>query len=115
MDSQLALISGLTFIIHIVSTLAYSVYIAGTRTKRTAIALPLFNMLTWSRAGTARRPSPGNFYPWRSMICSRIAYAEFVPDEPAASAVLFLEHALAPRSWLERAGPAAYDVMTAFR
>ena len=38
MDAQLAAIFGLTFVIHLVSTLAYSVNIAGTRAKRTAIS-----------------------------------------------------------------------------
>src|SRR5262245_66163968 len=45
MDSQLLLILGLTFVIHIVGTLAYSVRIAGTRTGRIAISLSLFNIL----------------------------------------------------------------------
>jgi hypothetical protein len=44
-DGQLALILGLTFIIHMVGTLAYSVRIAGTRTGRIAISLSLFNIL----------------------------------------------------------------------
>jgi hypothetical protein len=45
MDSQLALIIGLTFIIHLIGTLAYSVRIAGTRTGRIAVSLSLFNIL----------------------------------------------------------------------
>lgn len=41
--------------------------------------------------------------------CSRIAYAELLPDESAASAVLFLEHALA---WFTSLGVAVQAVMT---
>ena len=41
--------------------------------------------------------------------CSRIAYAELLPDESAASAVLFLEHALA---WFASLGIGVDAVMT---
>ena len=41
--------------------------------------------------------------------CSRIAYAELLPDESAASAVLFLDHALA---WFASLGVAVRAVMT---
>ena len=43
MDLQLALICLLTFVIHVVGTLAYSVRIAGVRTQRVAISFALFN------------------------------------------------------------------------
>src|SRR5262249_38126276 len=45
MDKGLLLIFVLTFIIHLIGTLAYSVRIAGTRTRRIAISLSLFNVL----------------------------------------------------------------------
>jgi hypothetical protein len=45
MDGGLVLICGLTFIIHLIGTLAYSVRIAGTRTRRIALSLSLFNIL----------------------------------------------------------------------
>ena len=45
MDKQLLLICALTFIIHIISTLAYSVRIAGIRTRRIAVSLALFSIL----------------------------------------------------------------------
>lgn len=45
MDSGLFLICVLTFIIHLIGTLAYSVRIAGTRTGRIALSLSLFNIL----------------------------------------------------------------------
>lgn len=45
MDSGLLLICGLTFVIHLIGTLAYSVRIAGTRTRRIALSLSLFNIL----------------------------------------------------------------------
>ncbi len=41
--------------------------------------------------------------------CSRVAYAELLPDESAVSAVQFLEHALA---WFGRLGVAVRAVMT---
>src|SRR4051794_24227841 len=46
MDKGLTLIFVLTFVIHLIGTLAYSVRIAGTRTRRVAISLSLFNI--WS-------------------------------------------------------------------
>ena len=45
MDKQLPLICALTFIIHIIGTLAYSVRIAGIRTRRIAVSLALFSIL----------------------------------------------------------------------
>jgi hypothetical protein len=45
MDPGLFVICGLTFVIHLIGTLAYSVRIAGTRTGRVALSLSLFNML----------------------------------------------------------------------
>jgi hypothetical protein len=45
MDKGLLLIFVLTFVIHLIGTLAYSVRIAGTRTHRIAISLSLFNIL----------------------------------------------------------------------
>src|SRR5207344_2651658 len=39
------IICALTFVIHLVGTLAYSVRIAGTRTRRIALSLSLFNIL----------------------------------------------------------------------
>src|SRR5215472_8794254 len=45
MDKGLLLIFALTFVIHLIGTLAYSVRIAGTRTRRIAISLSLFNIL----------------------------------------------------------------------
>jgi hypothetical protein len=45
MDSGLFAICALTFIIHLIGTLAYSVRIAGTRTRRIALSLSLFNIL----------------------------------------------------------------------
>jgi hypothetical protein len=45
MDTQLAIICALTFIIHLVGTLAYSVPIAGVRTRRIAVSFALFNVL----------------------------------------------------------------------
>lgn len=45
MDASLLLICALTFIIHLVGTLAYSVRIAGARTRRIALSLSLFNVL----------------------------------------------------------------------
>jgi len=41
--------------------------------------------------------------------CSRVAYAELLPDESAASAVLFLEHTLA---WFAALGVAVRAIMT---
>ena len=45
MDLQLLFICFLTFVIHIIGTLAYSVRIAGIRTRRIAVSLALFNIL----------------------------------------------------------------------
>lgn len=45
MDLQLAIICSLTFIIHLIGTLAYSVRIAGVRTRRIAVSFALFNVL----------------------------------------------------------------------
>jgi hypothetical protein len=45
MDLQLAFIFCLTFVIHLIATLAYSVRIAGTRTRKIAVSLALFNIL----------------------------------------------------------------------
>jgi len=45
MDAGLLLVCALTFVIHLVGTLAYSVRIAGTRTRRIALSLSLFNIL----------------------------------------------------------------------
>ena len=45
MDTQLLLICSLTFVIHFVGTLAYSVRIAGVRTRRIAVSFALFNIL----------------------------------------------------------------------
>jgi hypothetical protein len=45
MDSGLLVICALTFVIHLIGTLAYSVRIAGSRTRRIALSLSLFNIL----------------------------------------------------------------------
>src|SRR5215831_10672834 len=45
MDLQLAALCAFTFIIHLVGTLAYSVRIAGVRTRRIAVSFALFNIL----------------------------------------------------------------------
>lgn len=45
MDGQLFLLCFLTFVIHLVGTLAYSVRIAGVRTRRIAVSFALFSML----------------------------------------------------------------------
>ena len=45
MDKQLIVICILTFIIHLIGTLAYSVRIAGMRTRRIAVSFALFNIL----------------------------------------------------------------------
>lgn len=45
MDKQLFLICFLTFVIHLIGTLAYSVRIAGVRTKRIAVSMALFSIL----------------------------------------------------------------------
>jgi len=45
MDTQLAVIFILTFLIHLIGTLAYAARIAGTRTGRIAVSFALFNTL----------------------------------------------------------------------
>lgn len=45
MDINLAIIWILTFVIHLIGTLAYSVRIAGVRTRRIAVSFALFNIL----------------------------------------------------------------------
>jgi len=45
MDTNLAIICGLTFVIHLIGTLAYAARIAGVRTGHIATALTLFNLL----------------------------------------------------------------------
>jgi len=45
MDRQLLVICFLTFVIHLIGTLAYSVRIAGVRTRRIAVSLALFSIL----------------------------------------------------------------------
>jgi len=45
MDTNLAIICGLTFVIHLIGTLAYAARIAGIRTGHLATALTLFNLL----------------------------------------------------------------------
>lgn len=45
MDKQLLLICVLTFVIHLIGTLAYSVRIAGIRARRIAVSLALFSIL----------------------------------------------------------------------
>ncbi len=45
MDKPLLFICFLTFVIHIIGTLAYSVRIAGIRTRRIAVSLALFSIL----------------------------------------------------------------------
>jgi len=45
MDLNLAIICVLTFIIHLIGTLAYSIRIAGVQTRRIAVSFALFNIL----------------------------------------------------------------------
>jgi hypothetical protein len=45
MDIQLAVICLLTFVIHFIGTLAYSVPLTGVRTRRIAVSFALFNVL----------------------------------------------------------------------
>jgi hypothetical protein len=45
MDLQLIILCALTFVIHLIGTLAYAVRIAGVRTRRIAISFALFNVL----------------------------------------------------------------------
>ena len=45
MDNQLIVICVLTFVIHLIGTLAYAARIAGVRTRRIAVSFSLFNIL----------------------------------------------------------------------
>jgi hypothetical protein len=45
MDINLVIVCFLTFVIHLIGTLAYSVRIAGVRTRRIAVSFALFNIL----------------------------------------------------------------------
>jgi hypothetical protein len=45
MDTQLLVICGLTFVIHVIATLAYAVRIAGVRTRRIAVSFSLFGII----------------------------------------------------------------------
>jgi hypothetical protein len=45
MDTQLLIICGLTFVIHVIATLAYAVRIAGVRTRRIAVSFSLFGVI----------------------------------------------------------------------
>jgi hypothetical protein len=45
MDAQLAIIILLTFLIHLIGTLAYAARIAGVRTRRIAVSFAIFNLL----------------------------------------------------------------------
>ena len=45
MDLELLLVAFLTFVIHLIATLAYAVRIAGVRTGRIAVSMALFNIL----------------------------------------------------------------------
>ena len=45
MDLRLVILIGLTFVMHLIATLAFSVRIAGTRTGKIALSLALFNIL----------------------------------------------------------------------
>jgi Alternate to MurJ len=45
MDAQLFVICGLTFVIHVIATLAYAVRIAGVRTRRIAVSFSLFGII----------------------------------------------------------------------
>jgi hypothetical protein len=45
MNTQMLILCGLTFVIHLVGTLAYAVRIAGVRTRRLAVSFALFNVL----------------------------------------------------------------------
>ena len=59
MDPQLLLICCLTFVIHLIGTLAYSVRIAGVRTSRIAVSLALFSLL--ALAPCEATTEPGEF------------------------------------------------------
>ena len=45
MDAQLLIICALTFVIHVIATLAYAVRIAGVRTRRIAVSFALFGII----------------------------------------------------------------------
>ncbi|NYH16346.1 lipid II flippase Amj family protein [Paraburkholderia bryophila] len=45
MDTQLIIICALTFVIHVIATLAYAVRIAGVRTRRIAVSFALFGII----------------------------------------------------------------------
>lgn len=45
MDIQLLAICVLTFVIHVIATLAYAVRIAGVRTRRIAVSFALFGII----------------------------------------------------------------------
>jgi hypothetical protein len=45
MDAPLAILCLLTFVIHLIGTLAYAMRIAGVRTRRIAVSFALFNLL----------------------------------------------------------------------
>lgn len=45
MDTQLVIICALTFVIHVIATLAYAVRIAGVRTRRIAVSFALFGII----------------------------------------------------------------------
>jgi Alternate to MurJ len=45
MDTQLLIICALTFVIHVIATLAYAVRIAGVRTRRIAVSFALFGII----------------------------------------------------------------------
>jgi hypothetical protein len=45
MDTPLLVICGLTFVIHVIATLAYAVRIAGVRTRRIAVSFSLFGII----------------------------------------------------------------------
>ena len=45
METQILIVISLTFVIHLISTLSYSVRIVGVRTRRIAVSFALFNVL----------------------------------------------------------------------
>lgn len=63
MDSRLYIVFALTAIIHMINTFAYSVRLAGVKTKRLGIALSLFNVifLISSTANTIQGPLLSKF------------------------------------------------------
>lgn len=58
MSSQIILVIVFTFIIHLISTLSYSIRIVGIRTEKFAVSFALFNtvLLVSSTAGTLQAP-----------------------------------------------------------